>query len=468
MANTSDFKKELEYRPKNKKPNWQQNYINAFEKNTDSTMEHYKLLHNPQYQNYINTVISAIMLEYHRIYEGFQVFIPYRYKSEKSELDKIIDYSSRKDSSNYFYGSEEEPLILSTKKITDEVAMKIILRDRMPVYHSSNPDISPLVKEKLENIQFLQQMQEFENMYLVDSQFSSSHKYRYEAKQLDYYKNSKLLVEKIKSTISPNAKELLKSYDKLLADINLTLFYITDVIGSDELIDETDLSDTSDINFRNLLKDLNERLNDKLDLAILKNQVTSLIANSDLLHQLGIKINSEKPKNSPYGYVSYFLNLDTVVGPIECQLQSSHEYEEGNIGYAAHTMLDKKLITPYKIPSLDDEDRKQKFREYVKFISPESYRAEMDSTERGRVTIHRSSDYQTYRNVISEIAPNSRLATLTLRYLDKLYPQRDALFPPSSSDPDMGYLAYDIDNYLKSDEFKALKEKMKQKEPDGR
>ena len=41
-------------------------------------------------QNYFNNFIAALMLEYHKAYENFDIRVPYRIKSAKSAFDKIL------------------------------------------------------------------------------------------------------------------------------------------------------------------------------------------------------------------------------------------------------------------------------------------------------------------------------------------------------------------------------------------
>ena len=93
------------------------------------------------------------------------------------------------------------------------------------------------------------------------------------------------------------------------------------------------------MNFFKALDDFTSRVHDKLDLAVLTKQVDSLFENNELFEKLHISQSPKamKKKRTKDGFVSNFLYIDTLFGTIECQLQSQHEYQEGNYGYAAHT-----------------------------------------------------------------------------------------------------------------------------------
>lgn len=84
-----------------------------------------------------------------------------------------------------------------------------------------------------------------------------------------------------------------------------------------------------------------------------------MFENNELFEKLHISLSPKamKKKRTKDGFVSNFLYINTLFGTIECQLQSQHEYQEGNYGYAAHTNLKGKAISPFRIPEPKDKEK---------------------------------------------------------------------------------------------------------------
>ena len=51
---------------------------------------------NPVAQHYCHSLVSAFMLEFRKAYENYDIRIPYRIKSPKSTLDKVLNQLSNK------------------------------------------------------------------------------------------------------------------------------------------------------------------------------------------------------------------------------------------------------------------------------------------------------------------------------------------------------------------------------------
>lgn len=426
-----------------------------------NTYEHYQKIYNAkESEEYLHNVIAAIMIEHNEIYHGTEIYIPYRYKAPKSLLDKLIDYLGRTDGSSRIKLNEElEKYVLSFKDITDIFAMKIIAYTRTPRFNSSDSKINELIEEKMKNYELLTQMQTFEHKEIYSDEFEKDKKYIYLAKKIDYYTNCKKVLKRIMSLLASEATELKKYYNTLL-DTNNKILALLEANGiENEPIDEKDLQS---LNFCNILQDFSERIHDKLDLAVLTKQIYSMFNSSKLLKDLGVKIGGMKEKRTPNGYVANFLSIETLIGTIECQLQSKHEYEAGNYGYAAHTKLDSKYINPYKIPNIRNKKEINYFRNSVEFISPRSFLAQMDTVEKNRVLTQVSSKYQNYKNVVDQISKDSDIERFMLRYFGTLYPNRDKIFGHEESD--MGFMKYDIEEYLKSPNFSKIKERASKQE----
>lgn len=432
----------------------------SMEKAIFDNYEYYNSIYNNKIsQNYLHNIIAAIMLEQHKIYST-DIHIPYRFKSPKSLLDKTIDYIGRNDDQNNIkYNPKDNTWKVHLKPIKDMFAMKIIAYTRKPLFSSSDPELSKLIEEKKQNYDFLSKMQEFANTKIIKGEYEKEREFIYQATKIEYYQNCKQVLEKIE-TLLPTKATKLRAYYKELLDTSNKIIALLEANGIEqEIITKRDIDI---LNFCNILEDFSERIHDKIDLAVLTKQINSVFEHSKLLKALGVKIVGFKEKRSPNGYVANFLEIETLIGNIECQLQSKHEYEDGNYGFAAHTKLDSKYINPYKLPDVHNKTEIQQFRDSAEFISPIGFLAEMDTLDKNRVVIQTSSKYQNYKNVISQIAKDSDFQEYMLIYFSKLYPNRNKIFKETESD--MGFMRFDIEEYVNSEEFLQIKrEKLKNK-----
>ena len=410
--------------------------------------EYAKIYENKNVQDYFHYVIAAIMLSQHQRYEDFTVEIPYRFKAPKSIKDKLEDYASR-TSLSYDTNTNEPKIDL--KNINDIFAMKIIACNRPPTFYSNDPEIQELIEEKFKS-------------KLIKDDFSNPKVYNYSCTKVDYYEKCKQLLNQIKTLISPEAENLLNYYNKQIADIENCLAFMKAANNENQPIDNEDILNNK-MNFFKALDDFTSRVHDKLDLAVLTKQVDSLFENNELFEKLHISQSPKamKKKRTKDGFVSNFLYIDTLFGTIECQLQSQHEYQEGNYGYAAHTNLKGKAISPFRIPEPKDKEKINEFVQEIKEVAPKSFLSRIDSTEKDRVVTQQFSDYQNYKNLVSQVTKGDPCEKYILNYFSKLYALKDKIF--KSQESSLGITEYDINEYLSSQTFeKILKTSKKDKE----
>ncbi len=425
----------------------------AIKKFKEKEYEKYtRLYEDKDLQEYFHYVVTTILMTHHKHFGEFSIEAPYRFKSPKSIKSKLDDYSSSiiridsNDTSSDFF----------MKQLKDAFAMKLISYSRPPIVYSNDPEIKKLIDEKSENLELLQSMQEFKSK-IVENEYQQPRKYKYETTKFEYYQNCKLLLERIMSLVHPNATNLRSYYEKQISDVDNCIDFITAANDEDALIDEDDLVNNK-IDFFEILDDFTSRVYDKLDLAILTKQVKSIFSDNPQFKKLGIELASgSKEMRTEDGFVANFLYFNTPFGKIECQLQSKHEYEEGNYGYAAHTKLTGKSIKPLKIPDTSDRSKIREFIHQIREIAPKSFLARMDSTEQDRVITQQFSDYQNYKNLSSQIAKGDPCEKYLLNYFGRLYAIQNKIF--KTKERSLGFVDSDIDNYLNSEKLSNLKEK---------
>lgn len=145
----------------------------------------------------------------------------------------------------------------------------------------------------------------------------------------------------------------LKSYKDMFENSNRKM-PLTEIIGTYTSID-----------IRELLQELRSNLNNEVNLYKLKTDVMEMFKYSETLKTLGISVSTDKkrtkPKAKPNGYRSEFIGLDLSITledgnilslPIEVQLQTLEQYEDGQNGKSAHIERDGKKKLLKDVPSI--------------------------------------------------------------------------------------------------------------------
>ena len=411
-----------------------------------------RLYKDKDLQEYFHYLVSTILMEHHKQYGEFTVESPYRFKAPESIKAKLNECFSSITKTN----EKNAPNAFSMKQIKDAFAMKLILYSRPPVSYSNDPELTELISEKSQNLELLKEMQEFKSK-LIEDEYVKPIKYKYETTKLEYYQHCKALLERILSLVHPNATNLREYYQKQIADIDNCINFIVAARDEESLVDDDDLKNKK-MNFFTILDDFTSRIYDKLDLAILTKQVNSLFLDNPRFEKLGISLSPDsKEMRTENGFVANFIYINTPFGKIECQLQSKHEYEEGNYGHSAHNKLKGKAIQPLEIPDPSDKVKIRGFIQRIREIAPKSFLSRMDSTEKDRVVTQQFSDYQNYKNLTSQIAKGDPCEKFLLNYFGRLYAIQNKIF--KTKEHSMGFVESDIDDYINSDKLSQLKKK---------
>ena len=450
-------------------------------------------------QNYFNNFIAAMMLEYHKAYENFDIRVPYRIKSAKSAWNKTLEYLTRDDKSVYEMNALGEMQGRLKEDLADMFAITIVACNRPPTFYSNDPEINDLIEEKKKNHSLLGVLQKYK-LKITNYEFpgleENSYNYSTSTRE-EYYLNTLMLLNRIKTLIDPNSTMLLARYDEMIDRIRENVprkfFLKADSMAKDKKISkrlnsseqikmaleltqdmiENDLTDdelaemrkplsNEDIkvvNYLEILDDFSARIEDKLDLAILKKQVYSVFENSELLKKFGVTIcrGSEKAKRTEAGYVSDFMYLQTPFGKVEMQLQTQHEHKEGNYGYASHNELKGKKIKEFDIPHRSDRDKIKEFRTCVEFVSPKKFLAQFDNNEPDRIITQVFGKYQNYKSFMTQVKKGSEDEKRLKEYFAKVYTRRNELFSGEARQEMIeSFVPFDIDIYLKSKEFKKI------------
>lgn len=302
---------------------------------------------------YLEIVVSSLLLEINKIFPepNYSIYITYRIKSPKSNIGKLSDYLCRlKEHENSY----------SIKDITDLFGLRIII-EKIPqniTISKNNPEyklLQNLSEERNKNIELSENFHKFESKILDN-----------DCTCLEYYTQSKNILNSILSTfdsetaISRNyALDLKKRYNMLINECEKKFEILTALGDYDSKIDPESLinnQNVSKIDFRQLLKDFDSRIDSKLGLKLYSNYLPHIIENSDVLKKLGISMSKDpsriKNKRESSGYVSDFFGLDSSIIPIKTELQVmyTNEHQESIIGYSAHSKMPGKEASFMEIP----------------------------------------------------------------------------------------------------------------------
>lgn len=303
---------------------------------------------------YMEIVCSTLLLEINKKFSepNYSIYLTSRVKSSKSNIAKLEDYTKR---------LKETDSSISIKNILDLFGLRIIV-EKIPhnvTLDPNNPEyetLKMLADERKENIKISEKHHIFESK--IDNQNCTS---------FDYYTKSKQLLQDILNTFKSEtiyskdyALELKDKYNNLIKECNKKIDILTALgdystkMNIDTLEHEPD---AQRVDFRELLKDFDSRIDSKLGLKLYSSTLPEIVKNSKQLQTLGITMNPDKSaskiKREKSGYVADFSGLySTVLDiPIELQTMFVNEHEESIMGYSAHGNMPGKEAKFMEVPS---------------------------------------------------------------------------------------------------------------------
>lgn len=428
------------------------------------TISYKELYNNPKYREYFKYLLATIMFCQNKRYPSYGVSMTSRFKSSRSIKNKVRKRYIEADKSYDVTGEKLDDIDL--RPFSDAFAINFILKNTPPIFYSTYPHINDLIAQRDRNQDFLRSMQVFKSKLIYDD-FRDREAYlpRPNVPKIEYYQNSRKLLEKLLELVDPSATELIESYRSKITDIDnrLKLLRSSHLENSPEgMVDETDISTNNKIDFFALLSDYEGRYNNAVQIQNATMQFLSLFETNPIFAKLGVSIDYSKleEKRAKTGYESNFVVLNTPLGPVECQIQTDDQKRVGSYGpNAAHTKLDGKAIDPIEIPDGTDEKQLRKFIEQINEIAPRYYEVNMDSNEQGRVVVKQLSDYQNYKAVISQVPKGDPLEELIYLHFDRLsaITNTDA-FRRAEKTPEVteGFTRIDIEKYANSEELQTL------------
>lgn len=309
---------------------------------------------NPSIARYIEIFYSTLLLEINKKFPApnYSIGLISRVKSSKSNIAKLEDYTKR---------LKETDSSVSIKNILDLFGLRIIV-EKIPhniTLDPNNPEhetLKMLADERKENIKISEKYHKFESK--IDNKNCTYFEYYTKSKQL---LQDTLNILKSETAYSKNYAIYLKDkYNNLIRECNKKIAILTALgnystkINLDTLKNEPD---TQKVDFKELLKSFDSRIDSKLGLKLYSSTLPEIIKNSKQLQALGIIMNPDKSaskiKREKSGYVADFFGLySTVLNiPIELQTMFVNEHVESIMGYSAHGNMPGKEAKFMEVPS---------------------------------------------------------------------------------------------------------------------
>ena len=126
--------------------------------------------------------------------------------------------------------------------------------------------------------------------------------------------------------------------------------------------------------------------------------------------------------------------------------------------------MDGKGFTEFPIPKENDVEGIDKFRRCVEFVSPHKFFAQFDNSEPDRILTQVFGKYQNYKAIISQVKKGTIKELKIKKYLDRVFEIKNKIFEGEAEQEEIKcFTYYDVDKYLKSQEFKKIEEKRRKK-----
>ena len=481
----NDFKKQLINDAK--KPS-QEDLNQAKKEYIESQVNKYRQLYdNPLYREYLENILGAIMLIQMKKFPKYLVDIDARIKSHES-IEKKVATRLEEDGYGYSY-DEKGNIIFNSRPLLDAFAMKIKSEGMPEILYSPDPYINDLIQQKEKNRNFLRDMQIFRGKLNCDAfsyrnSFNIMKEFNNDTKQfedvtvtrIEYYQKCQELLEKLKSFVDPSEENVIKKYDEQLN-------YVEGRLRALKALNEPDPEKTkirivdlenSNMNFNALLDEFEDRYNSEVALYNCTMQFLSLFRDDEeFFKKLGVSVDYStlEEKRASTGYESNFIILNSLVGPIEVQIQTLGQHEYGAFGPAAHSKRANKERELPILPTDGTGKTEESIIEVKRFANklaqsiPIYYHVTKDSKEPDRVIAQKYDDYQGAKAYFSQTdqSDSSKLMDNHEYFerfaeLSKTDTFQNALVNRGAT---LGFTPIDIKKYVESSRLQQLRDAVK-------
>ena len=343
----------MEYKPKFESEEESKKFEELMEDKILKQVDKMILSNDDQVLRFLEIFSSILLFEFNKRFPepNYSIYLTYRIKSVKSNIDKISDYLQR---------LKEENGKISIKEITDLIGMRIVV-EKIPHNISiskNNPEyeeFKELQEQRYKNEEISRKFHEAE-VDILDGDFTYK----------EYYTKSKELINSILNILNSEkesknyAEKLKKTYYELIEKCDTELKRL-DILGEeDSKFNLKRLKEREGkegiVDFVQLLSDFDSRIDSRLALKLYTNALPEIIRNSEELQKLGISISDDKKRNAQKreesGYVADFIGIDFEEVPLLCELQIMNvdEHEQSTKGYSAHISMPGKSHEHCELP----------------------------------------------------------------------------------------------------------------------
>lgn len=454
-----------------------------------------QLYNNPLYREYLENILGAIMLIQMKKFPKYLVDIDARIKSPESIEKKVATRLEEDGYGHYF--DENGNISFNSRPLLDAFAMKIKSEGMPEILYSPDPFINDLIQEKEKNRDFLRDMQIFRGKLNCDAfsyrnSFNIMKEFNSDSKQfedvtvtrIEYYQKCQELLEKLKAFVDPSETNVIKKYDEQLNYVEGRLMALRALNEPDPEKTKIRLVDleNENMNFNALLDEFEDRYNSKVELYNCTMQFLSLFRDDEeFFKKLGVSVDysSLEEKRAITGYESNFIILNTLIGPMEVQIQTLGQHEYGAFGPAAHSKRANKERELPILPTDGSGKTEESIMEVKRFANklaqsiPIYYHVTKDSKEPDRVIAQKYDDYQGAKAYFSQTdqSDSSKLMDNHEYFerfseLSKTETFQNALVNKGAT---LGFTPIDIKKYVESSRLQQLRDAVeKTKENDSK
>lgn len=393
---------------------------------------------DPKVRELVNYVIAAIIRENHRMTPP-EVFFPFKIQRRFKSIDSLAGKMKKHD------------------EITDYLGFKIVPESEHDIFYSKCPVTQEMIERRENTRRFV--ANKFKKLSKISKTSFESYclactEILDKLQEVFYDKSLEFLTDDTEAS-TKFASERRQYYEEQKQQLATYLQkYKETNEDSNEKLPLEVLASITQFDVKKLLVELQNAMSNEVTLFQLTENLKYIINNSNLLHSLGVSINSDpkrtKPKFKENGFRSNFFGLDlnielddeTIISlPIECQIQTQEQYRDGNSGFSAHTKRPGKSRRIKPLPKIyrgkrfsDPKGIVSEYIEYLSFIqhiTPEFAEASMAID---RVQIIPQDFYGELRHIL-QAEDGSLEQNLYNEHLIALYEKRAELFPSAVAVP---------------------------------
>ena len=317
----------------------------------------YLVYNDESIRNYHINLCATILLQYCQSHPLELTKIHFRFKSPKGLVEKLAKTIIR--DGHFEIDPDTQIGIFKYQDISDAFGAKIVSEKGFSPRFTSDSEISGLISEKEKHLSEIEKYEIFNEK--INEIISNNLGVKSQITYGEYLDNCIEILKKHIKLLNPKAQKLIESLNSKIEYLEEYKQIIDASSDLNDIIDDYEIFENPDTNYRQFYSSYISRIPSKLTLAGLRKGLNNIFNNNgqtqkdilakNILASFNARVINIENKDTSSGHQAIHYDILTPYGKMELQAQDTFNYELDRIGdITAHSLMKGKGVPLLPIP----------------------------------------------------------------------------------------------------------------------